>query len=68
MKKEEPKGIRRHWQFSINTIKGEVQNLKFETRNDAQIAVDNKRVFGEINVEEWNRLTDLLSTNNVGNE
>ena len=57
-----PKGIQHHWRLSITTIKGDTQNLKFDSRNDAQVALNTKRAFGEISRDEWLRLTDLLSS------
>lgn len=53
--------IKNNWQLAIHTLKNGLVTMRFHTRNDAQIAVNNKRVFGEINCEEWSRLTDLLS-------
>ena len=61
MKEEIKPGIQQNWRLSITTLKGETQNIKYESRESAQLAVNNKRVFGEISTDEWLRLTDLLS-------
>ena len=53
--------IKNHCQLAMNTLKNGLVTMKFHSRFDAQIAVNNKRVFGEINLEEWSRLTDILS-------